>query len=246
MTDIDSVAVGKRIKEIRSTLFFKKISMKDFGALLDPPADKTLVSKWENGVYVPNNVRLKQIADMANTTIEYLLFGIIEEKTGYGERIKKIREDELNMTKAEFGKSFIPPVSEQIVDKWENESLLPSFLQLKVMAQDGHNSPKEILFGERRYKNAANPYTSLDDTEEKLENSTLNQLERADSDYLFRHFNQLRLCQIENKTAFNELSSIINSLHYAYYEENLNTDRINEIESEVIESVTNFFDSIKP
>ncbi|PGR00889.1 transcriptional regulator, partial [Bacillus cereus] len=38
-------------------------------------ANKSVVSKWEKGITVPNNERLAKIAEIGNVTIEYLLSG---------------------------------------------------------------------------------------------------------------------------------------------------------------------------
>ena len=62
--------LAQKIKAIRQDL---GLSMEEFGKLFDPPASKGVVSNWENAYNKPNNERLKKIAQLANTTIEYLL-----------------------------------------------------------------------------------------------------------------------------------------------------------------------------
>ena len=56
--NIDKTALGNRIQLIRKEL---GKTLKDFGKLVDD-ADKSLVSRWEKGLTVPNNKRLKIIA----------------------------------------------------------------------------------------------------------------------------------------------------------------------------------------
>ena len=63
-------AIGSRIKLIRTSL---GLSMEEFGKMLRPVATKGTVSKWENGKYIPNGERLKNIAALGNTTVAYLL-----------------------------------------------------------------------------------------------------------------------------------------------------------------------------
>lgn len=75
--EIDKVAVGKRIKNIRLE---KGYSMKEFGIelgrLLDANRVKEgIISRWENGISLPNNERLKAIADFGDMTVDDLLHG---------------------------------------------------------------------------------------------------------------------------------------------------------------------------
>lgn len=64
--------VGERIRKIRKQLGF---SMSEFASRIDTIAKSGTVSNWETGKNLPNNERLKKIAELGNTTIEYLLSG---------------------------------------------------------------------------------------------------------------------------------------------------------------------------
>ena len=68
--------LGKRIKEIRLKLVK---SQEEFGNLFDPPAPKSAVSRWEHGGS-PNKKRLKKIAKLGQTTVDYLLNGSSDDK----------------------------------------------------------------------------------------------------------------------------------------------------------------------
>src|SRR5699024_3907678 len=57
--------IGNRIKKIRKR---KGLSQSEFGELIDN-ANKSLVSRWENGVILPNNHRQKLIADLVNLDV---------------------------------------------------------------------------------------------------------------------------------------------------------------------------------
>ncbi|XJS10476.1 helix-turn-helix domain-containing protein [Aerococcaceae bacterium WGS1372] len=72
-----NLVVGARIKHIRDT---KSLSMEEFGKLFDPPASKGVVSNWENGYNLPNQERLKRIAELGNITVEELLHGTPVER----------------------------------------------------------------------------------------------------------------------------------------------------------------------
>lgn len=69
--EIDNKAVGNRIKSIRKQ---KGLTTKDFGKFISGASD-SLVSRWERGVNLPNNARLKMIAKFGEITVEELLYG---------------------------------------------------------------------------------------------------------------------------------------------------------------------------
>ncbi|PEV10281.1 transcriptional regulator [Bacillus thuringiensis] len=64
-------ALGQRIKLIRIK---NGMTLEEFGKQI-LNANKSVVSKWEKGITVPNNERLAKIAEIGNVTIEYLLSG---------------------------------------------------------------------------------------------------------------------------------------------------------------------------
>lgn len=69
--EINTAAVGQRIKEIRTEL---GLSMAKFGKLLgDMP--RSSVNNWERGINLPKNETLAKIAEVGHTTNEYLLYG---------------------------------------------------------------------------------------------------------------------------------------------------------------------------
>lgn len=75
---VDKNFVGNRIKEIRLSHGW---SLEAFGEKLEnPPVKPGIISRWENGISLPNNKRLKAIADLANITVEELLHGQQDKK----------------------------------------------------------------------------------------------------------------------------------------------------------------------
>ncbi|WP_074432932.1 helix-turn-helix domain-containing protein [Bacillus ndiopicus] len=68
----DLKQVGKRIKEIRISL---GLSMDDFAKRIDDKARSGTVANWETGKNLPNNERLKKIAELVNIRPAYLLSG---------------------------------------------------------------------------------------------------------------------------------------------------------------------------
>lgn len=75
--EIDNKAVGNRIKSIRKQ---KGLTTKDFGKFISGASD-SLVSRWERGVNLPNNARLKMIAKFGEISVNELLYGSLEEYT---------------------------------------------------------------------------------------------------------------------------------------------------------------------
>lgn len=69
---VDNIAVGRRIKDIRVS---RGETSAEFAEHFEPKASKGTVSKWENGHYLPNNKRIKRIAELGNITVEELLYG---------------------------------------------------------------------------------------------------------------------------------------------------------------------------
>lgn len=68
----DPKVVGYRIREIRKQL---GLSMTAFAEKIDSKSRSGTISNWETGKNLPNNERLKKIAELGGTTVEYLLTG---------------------------------------------------------------------------------------------------------------------------------------------------------------------------
>ncbi|WP_314990419.1 helix-turn-helix transcriptional regulator [uncultured Gemella sp.] len=71
---VNKKAVGSRIKQIRMN---KGYTLEAFGKLFN--ASKGNVQQWENGVSLPNKERLASISKIADTTVNELLYGSIDE-----------------------------------------------------------------------------------------------------------------------------------------------------------------------
>ncbi|RDF84463.1 hypothetical protein DQM16_09250 [Levilactobacillus brevis] len=69
-------AIGKRIKKIRQKL---QLDQAEFGKKISPQASASNVSRWERGLNTPDKNRLKSIAKMGNTSIEFLKHGLNSE-----------------------------------------------------------------------------------------------------------------------------------------------------------------------
>ncbi|MBF6625733.1 helix-turn-helix transcriptional regulator [Aerococcaceae bacterium zg-BR9] len=88
--ETDKKQVGQRIKSIRLS---KGMTLEEFGKLFD--ASKSIASRWEKGVSLPNPERLKQIAKIGDVTVDELLYGSLHN------RITEMFYDELEKDDSE-------------------------------------------------------------------------------------------------------------------------------------------------
>lgn len=84
MGEVNKKEVGQRIRGIRASL---GETAEKFGERFDPVANRGLVSAWENGRYLPNNERLVTIADIADISVDELLYGSIDGRMNKNIRI---------------------------------------------------------------------------------------------------------------------------------------------------------------
>lgn len=114
---MDTKAVGRRIKNIRLKL---GMTTEKFAQIFnDQPPSKGTISKWENGHYLPNNERLKRIAEIGETTVDYLLYGSLDE---YARNLLNGLKEELYKDNS-ISKGTIP----LIISEVENR-LFPKYL----------------------------------------------------------------------------------------------------------------------
>lgn len=73
--EVNKDELGKRIKKIRADL---GQTAEVFGKHFEPNANRSLVSAWENGRYVPSPERLKKIAELGGMSVDELLYGNID------------------------------------------------------------------------------------------------------------------------------------------------------------------------
>lgn len=80
---IEDIELGQRIKDIRAGL---KMNQKSFSKKIG--ATVSALSNWENGRNKPNDIMLREIANLGNVSVNYLLNG--EENTTTINLIKQI------------------------------------------------------------------------------------------------------------------------------------------------------------
>ncbi|WP_429970744.1 helix-turn-helix domain-containing protein [Fructilactobacillus sp. Tb1] len=73
LTQKEKNELGNRIKAIRLQL---GLDQPQFADKVVPIAKSSNVSRWENGINVPNAKRLKSIAELGNVSVDYLINGL--------------------------------------------------------------------------------------------------------------------------------------------------------------------------
>ena len=145
--------IGNRIKSIRLEL---GDTLEEFGLRIarvlnvqsSKAPNKSLVSRWENDLNLPNKERLKVIAELGNITVEELLYQDNQKKE-VGTRIKMIRNSR-GETQEEFGNHF--EAHKSIISKWENGKSLPSSERLSILSDISGIPVEELLYGDTYFK----------------------------------------------------------------------------------------------
>lgn len=147
MNEIDKEAVGRRIKAIRLDL---GESGETFGKRFDPIANRGLVSGWETGRYLPNNERLKLIAEIGGYDVEELLYGTIEEyiatqirKDSEGHRLSEEQYNrvfEAVLSALEGAEKWMGVISYSYIDGVVHFSILDEILPIHEAPQPSDRS----------------------------------------------------------------------------------------------------------
>ena len=125
---------GERIKDIRLEL---GETLEEFGKRFNPPANRSLVSGWENGRYLPSPERLKVIAELGGISVHELIY-----RKPIGQKIKAIRKS-LGFSQLEFSK--VIGATKSAVANWENGYNYPNNERLKVIAELGNTAVNQLL-----------------------------------------------------------------------------------------------------
>ncbi|EAF0949785.1 XRE family transcriptional regulator [Listeria monocytogenes] len=94
---------------------------------------------------MPNNQRLKRIAELGNVSLKELLNEPSSQKKDIGARIRKIRKS-LGLSMEEFGIK-VDKALKSNVSKWERGDSLPNNSRIKIIAELGGISVDELLNG---------------------------------------------------------------------------------------------------
>ncbi|MFI3603518.1 helix-turn-helix domain-containing protein [Vagococcus fluvialis] len=252
MPIIDNEAVGSRIHNIRLSMVSKtskrKMSLEEFGKLLEPPASKSVIRAWEKGFHLPQRDKLEQLANIGNVSVDFLLYGKV--LAGYGEKIREIREKITEDNLELFGKLFTPPVSSSVVESWELENSLPNWEQIEKLTTLSGKSYKQIIFGmDPMYSDRRNMNTSItfEKTEKLLESSLETIEDFFQADFLFFYLDVFRRTQVKDEKHFKPIYIICDHLtwltgdlpkpSYKYNDSSKSIKQYNNIEEEIESSI---------
>ncbi len=146
MMTLNKKQIANRIRNIRE----KKLglTMEEFGKLLN--TSKGAVNNWEKEKSLPNKERLKNIAELGETTIEYILYGSLEDyaKDLLNELEKELKEDDSITDKV--AASIISDIENRLFPEYfppnykDRESLEKQFNEYKKSAMKLWKNYKEI------------------------------------------------------------------------------------------------------
>lgn len=136
------VSTGERIKDIR---FENGYTLKAFGIeigkrLGSERVKEGIISRWENDISLPNNERLKVIAEIGGIPVKDLI-----STNPVGERIKRIRKDKLGVSMSEFALLIDEKAKSGTVANWETGKNRPNSERLKAIAELGNTTVNQIL-----------------------------------------------------------------------------------------------------
>lgn len=131
--EINKFEVGKRISIIRKSL---GKNMDEFGGLVSG-ASKSNVSKWENGISIPSNERLKVIAELGNTTVEELLYSDEKQKLTIG-------YEAFNNLLASFSKETLSGKALRYFDKESQERIILRAVNIALDVSRDKDSNKQL------------------------------------------------------------------------------------------------------
>lgn len=117
----NKINVGLRIKSVRQN---KGMTLEEFGKLFN--ASKSIASRWEKGISLPNAERLKAIAKIGDMTVDELLHGSSEEI---------IQHTVAELTKG-LEKDFIDPTAlKEGIIKYVNEYGISDTVEISNVAE---------------------------------------------------------------------------------------------------------------
>lgn len=155
----DKIVMGKRIREVRKN---REETLEKFGKNFTIYTGKSVISRWEKGINIPDIEKLMNIAYLGKVTVPYLMYGedyknILpkDERVSdfkkinsfsMGLRMRKIRKD-YYLEREEFGKLFSPSISKWSIDRYENGRDIPNTNRIIQYAYIGNLSLEFLIYG---------------------------------------------------------------------------------------------------
>lgn len=176
--EIDKKLVGERISVIRKSL---GLTMEMFGnRVLN--ADRSLVSKWERGKAVPNNARVKIIAELGGISVNELLYGKLAfNDLSDEEKATVLAQQSENLTKRKSGRTqyildFLDNISE-FKSHDEALSLLSNAIRYSFIVEKYSNEGTKLISLLDHIIKILNDYTESGKTKEEVRENLIGYLD---------------------------------------------------------------------
>lgn len=140
--------IGQRIKKLRLKMGY---SQPRFAELFDPPISKAAVSRWESGNRVPEPDKLKQIADITNSSVDYLLHGNVKNRISTLINEKKVTIQQLSQAThidKDVIESYINGSEEPLLEDW---IALASYFDVSVSYLKGETWDRKGILLSTKY-----------------------------------------------------------------------------------------------
>lgn len=140
--------IGQRIKRLRLKMGYSQTS---FAELFDPPISKAAVSRWESGNRVPEPDKLKQIADITNSSVNYLLHGNVKNRISALINEKKVTVQQLSQATQidkNMIESYINGDKEPLLEDW---IALASYFDVSVSYLKGETWDRKGILLSTKY-----------------------------------------------------------------------------------------------
>lgn len=190
----DQTIISQRIRQIRKNL---GLSMDEFARRIDPKAKSGTVSNWETGKNLPNNERLKKIAELGETTIDELLAPPIDALIP--QYLDEIMKFEIAQGDLKFKELYDPQLKQQLIEvlndydytgltveygvRYAVKELTESFLDelIEFEAYQPINNENLIRYTNDKLKSVSKKIAlySSKDTDNKIKQSIQSQISEA-------------------------------------------------------------------
>lgn len=190
----DQTIISQRIRQIRKNL---GLSMDEFARRIDPKAKSGTVSNWETGKNLPNNERLKKIAELGETTIDELLAPPIDALIP--QYLDEIMKFEIDQGDLKFKELYDPQLKQQLIEvlndydytgltveygvRYAVKELTESFLDelIEFEAYQPINNENLIRYTNDKLKSVSKKIAlySSKDTDNKIKQSIQSQISEA-------------------------------------------------------------------
>lgn len=161
---IEDIELGQRIKDIRAGL---KMNQKSFSKKIG--ATVSALSNWENGRNKPNDIMLREIAQLGNVSVNYLLNG--EENITTKKLIKQIESLKVSIENKNKKIANFEKAIDDITDKLNNLFLDEPSSSVNHISQASYKYELESLekMKEAQVRNRELLVEELDNAEKILE-----------------------------------------------------------------------------